>query len=334
MKMNKNDISDFDYLAEQGFAIVAVTSSDIKHLSKRVRWRLLKRYLVKVFFAASLVAISTLFFLIFNLPETTNRNELAINTEPLETQKNNAVIKFDSCINTKTISENFEKINSVSGFQVSVNEQTYSEDTLRPMNLQAKMVQLNSSLNNLHPKIDKAINSPVTYIHQLKVSNYHSLYFNRKRGAHLKSLTSNFEDWQSKSNVNKQIQEIPVEFLHDKFINALWSFRKQDYSKSIPLFFEVLEFTEDDENCFFYLGMSFFHETNFDKAIVYFNKCINHSRNTFAQEALYYKAISLLRNYNEDEAKIILNEIVAGSDFYATKAKHILSRMKGVYTIK
>jgi tetratricopeptide (TPR) repeat protein len=329
MRVNKEDISDFDYLAEQGFARVDVASADIRDLSKRVRWQLLKRYFLKVFFTASLVAISTVIFLIFNLLETTNKNKLAINSKPIETQKNNTVIKFDSCMNSETISENFEKINSISVFQANNDEQTYSEDTLRPMNLEVKMVQFNLSLNNLHPKIDKAINSLVTYIHQLKVSNYHSLYFNRKRGSHLKSLTSNFEDWKSKTVVNKQMQEIPVEFLHDKFKNALWSFREQDYSKSIPLFLEILESTEDDENCFFYLGMSFFHQEDFVKAIIYFNKCVNHTRNTFAQEALYYKAISLMKNHYEEEAKIIFNEIVEGNDFYANNARHILSRMNG-----
>lgn len=327
MKVNKHDISDFDYLAEQGFASVNISIKDEKDLSRQIRWRIIKNYLFKVFFVASLMAIPVVCYVLKDTPQLTDKSILPVKTNAIETPKSINKFMLDTSLKLENLNQNSEPITKASVQLNNHEAQTFFKDTLEPMILERKVIHLNSTTNTLQPKTGKTINSPVTYIHQLKVSNYHSLYFNRKHGPSLKSLTSNFEDWQSKNILNKQIHEVPIEFLHEKFQYALWYFKKKDFTKSTQLFVEILELTKEDENCFFYLGMNYFHTSNYDKAIAYFDKCITHNKNTFAQESLYYKALALIENNSKEEAVVLLNEIVVANDFYSKNAKLILSKI-------
>lgn len=176
-----------------------------------------------------------------------------------------------------------------------------------------------AQLPNLSVQEDKLkfmINTPLYYIHDLKVSNYQLLYFKKNKFVPALGVPA---DKISKEEM--RLKEAPDQWLHLLLAEALLNYRKAEYFQCVQKLNEVGTFNTEDVNCDFYRGMSWYHMKHYDKAIVFLTKCIEASNNAFLQEAQYYKALALEQNGDNEAAQLLFKKIVADGEFYAEKAK-------------
>jgi tetratricopeptide (TPR) repeat protein len=166
-------------------------------------------------------------------------------------------------------------------------------------------------------KLKFMINSPIFYIHDLKVSNYQLLYFRKNKFVAASGHPANIALDQTSAALSDQ----PDRFLHETLAEALLNYKKGFYSPCVALFNEVASFNTEDINCDFYRGMSWYQMKHYDKAISYFTKCEEALNNAFLQEAQYYKALSYKASGQEEKARNLFQKIVNEGEFYAEKAK-------------
>lgn len=102
--------------------------------------------------------------------------------------------------------------------------------------------------------------------------------------------------------------------------NAMYYFRKKEYSEAIRHYKNILKHYPDDLNAIFYKGMSFFFIGRYTLAISDLNKAEKHKYNVFYEEARYYKALSLYRKMHYTEALKLFNSIIEKDEFYKDRA--------------
>lgn len=331
MSHNTEHIDDFEYLAKQGFEKVSVKEADIKQLQKTIKNNV--SFFNKGFYIASISLIIGVFIgaaIFFSVTHTVTSNSNHASKDALNNSfKNDTAVK-NMIVNLDTITvlnDNFEnpKINR----QQSVSKQ--SEITAKQpidsvIEIPAKAMEISRLLQKpiKEEKLKFIINASVFYLHDLKVTNYTTLYFKKNQFVPFNGLSA---DYASKGNFNQtpsHLKQSADYFLHEELANALLSFKKGNYDKCIQSLNTVATYNADDLNCSFYLGMCYYYKINYAKAISLFDKCLENVNNTFLQESNYYKALSLLENGNKTEATKLLNEIKDDGEFYAEKASAFL----------
>jgi tetratricopeptide (TPR) repeat protein len=114
----------------------------------------------------------------------------------------------------------------------------------------------------------------------------------------------------------EQVKELNyLEYLEE----ALAMVKASRYTDALPYFTNILTHYEDDVNANFYKGLSLFYTQNFEKAIAHFEQSYTIQLGNFYEEALWFKAQSLLE-INKLKAKEILERIVREGGFYAPQA--------------
>jgi len=69
-------------------------------------------------------------------------------------------------------------------------------------------------------------------------------------------------------------------------------------------------------------------KSDFEKAIVSFQKVISEKDNLFTEQAEWYTALSLLKTNEKKNAYAILNQIVDYKGYYSKNAKGLLKKLK------
>jgi tetratricopeptide (TPR) repeat protein len=172
-------------------------------------------------------------------------------------------------------------------------------------------------------KIKFIINSPLTYIHDLKVSDYASLYFKKNQFVKFKERPGLSADNAGKNEQapTSQLKQEADYFLHQELADGLLCFKQKKYDACIVLLNKVNDFNKTDVNCDFYLGMSYYYKKNYAMSLQHFDACVNNLNNSFLQEAMYYKALSLLGQGSKKEARDLLIKIIQEKEFYSEKAR-------------
>lgn len=192
-------------------------------------------------------------------------------------------------------------------------------------------ININSiSDKNLSPtKIKYMPNASIVYLHDLKITNYSLLYFNKNDQIKLNTsgLSAAYANKTATLNGVEGLKQESTYYLHDIIAEAMLYYNKGNYNQCINSLNTVAAYTNVDINCKFYYGMCYYNKKNFLKAKGYFEDCISNPNNTFLQEALYYKALCLIETGNLEEAKILLKQIADDGEFYSQKALIALSKM-------
>ena len=79
---------------------------------------------------------------------------------------------------------------------------------------------------------------------------------------------ANKEDLNKNSRV--KVKQGADYFLHEEFADALLAFKKGNYGQSIYSLNVISGYNDNDINCNFYLGMSYYYKKNYEKANEYF----------------------------------------------------------------
>ena len=322
---------DLEYLSEQGFEKITVNDSDYKDLEKRIRG---KSFSFKRFYIGAVSLVIGLIIGAF------------------------LFLDFDKKDQSSGVSNNISKENSLNEVATGLDENTISLDTISVVNdnflnptpaaktlkipseeklstpvpsaevLISKPIDL-SLLNNgeLEEKQLKYMsNSPLFYLHDLKITNYTTLYFKKERFVKFTGVSAAYSNANEIGSAGSSLRQNADYFLHEEIAQAMLYFKKEKYDLAIQTLKTVSNYNKEDLNCDFYLGMCYYYKKNYSSAVNLFDRCIQSLNNTFLQEAMYYKAVSLYEKGNKERAKILFNDIVVVNEFYAEKAKEYLLR--------
>lgn len=334
MQVNKNNIDDLDYLAQLGFEQVSVNELELKDLDSKIKKRIFSYNNGLYFgFISLIVGVFigiSVFFSLNNSPEviaSTKTSGPLNDSLPVKTKATPSTLILDT---VNIIKENFVNPLAINKKTIDTNSivikneliDTVSSISSKPINV---ALILGKNVNEL--KIKYILNAPIVYIHDLKVTNYTTLYF--KKNQYVKFAAkeglpvsyANKEDYAKSRSGLKQSADY---YLHEEFSDALLSFKKGKYGQCIYALNVISSYNDEDINCNFYLGMCYYYKKDYKTAIDFFQRCIESSNNTFFQEAMYYSALSLYEKGEKglaiEQFKLIANE----GEFYSEKAKGFL----------
>jgi hypothetical protein len=105
-------------------------------------------------------------------------------------------------------------------------------------------------------------------------------------------------------------------------------YNERKYDAAIAQFDIVLKENNEHPMCNFYTGLCYMEKSNFEKAIISFQKVITEKDNLFTEQAEWYTALSLLKTNEKKNAYAILNQIVEYKGYYSKNAKELLKKLK------
>lgn len=324
--MKNKSVDDLEYLSQLGFEKIPASEKDLLELKKKVKARFFPYTHPFYLIAISLLLGAFIGALVF----------YAMSSGPVKRVENNPVItpkvapgfsaeyqKMTLTLDTvDVVKDNFIKPMAVksSARQIPQSTEVNVQDTLQVMSMHPATISTTLS----EPKIKFIINSPVVFIHDLKVSDYTMLYFKKNQFVKFNGhsgVTANYSGRNESQSANPSLKQQPDYYLHQELADGLLHFKQRRYDACILALNDVLAYNKTDVNCDFYLGMCFYHKKNYSKALAYFNQSIESLNNAFLQEATYYKAQVLLGQGNKNEAANLLKKIVEEGEFYSNQAK-------------
>ncbi|MEZ4757775.1 MAG: hypothetical protein R2817_13175 [Flavobacteriales bacterium] len=156
------------------------------------------------------------------------------------------------------------------------------------------------------------------YLHDLKLAHPDELY----RGAPLlpappQGVDASHADRQAQ----QQAQGKERYSTYEAFMSeALAHFTAGGHKACLQELQFLLQQYPDDVNALFYSGLCCFNLGLYDKALVRFDRTLAQPSVVFAEEAQWYRALTLQRVGRTEEARSALQRIAAGGGFYAAQA--------------
>lgn len=324
MRPDNKYMSDLDYLAEAGYDKFPGAVTDLNELHQRFNAKLNEAQSPGSFSAAVVsVAMLLISTIAFNLYDGSSKNTTHSDRESVnEKEEANVQLQADTMTlePVTIVPENFTRGKRILTELQNKTENQVITDTIQVVRLTSKNVNDSAVAIRLpEPGLKFSYNSEVTYIHDLKITEYSRLYFKRQINDYLNGMPAAYASSEGEPRAGRLRQEARM-YLHDQLSEALLCFRKGDYGRCIYLFNETASYNTGDLNCSFYTGMSYYYRRQYKEAITRFDHCLESSNNTFAQEAEYYKALCLQETGQTAEANKLLSKISGAGGFYASKA--------------
>lgn len=166
-----------------------------------------------------------------------------------------------------------------------------------------------------------------TYFNDLKVIDYGDLYTTdiKKTEIVLTGTPANIGD---ASTTNTEVETRTVYIPYEKFLReSMGEFSRNQYKTALKNYITIIQHYPDDLNAHFYGGLCYYNLGKFDKAIQSFDKCIHNAFSTFEEEAEWYKALSLIKLSKKENAKELLQIIIAKKGFYSERASKQLAEL-------
>jgi hypothetical protein len=126
-------------------------------------------------------------------------------------------------------------------------------------------------------------------------------------------------------NTEKKYSD-PNATYHSLAIQLIQSFDAKDWSNTIIASNKILEMNANDVNALFYGGMAAYHSNLYEIALSKLTFISVNQLPPFAEEATYYRALSLIESQQLDEGYDILAKIADSDGFYAKAARNFLSK--------
>jgi TolA-binding protein len=171
---------------------------------------------------------------------------------------------------------------------------------------------------------------PATHLHDLFVVDYRRIEREHTDVIYTKyefSGTSAEFETENHEN-NAELLETKVEMPYWEYLSkTLEFFSRENYKNSLNRFLTILEQYPEDMNALFYGGLCYYNLGNFNKALDFFEKLLAIELNAFKEEGAWYKAKTLLKLGRKNEAKIVLDEIIAGGGFYTEDAINLKKKI-------
>jgi len=181
-----------------------------------------------------------------------------------------------------------------------------------------------SKPNSANPELHKQ-NTKIYHIRDYKVADYRGLRFaiSTQEAPDMSGTPANEGLGAEHPSNHTNKTEIPyVKYLEQ----AMLEFAKEDYDIAFQKYKVILNTYPDDVNAQFYGGMCAFESGLYQIADNLLMLSGQNSISSFKDESNYYRAKCLIATEKQAEANTILEQIVSGNGFYATKAKLLIKQ--------
>lgn len=273
---------------------------------------------------------------LLKLNDTNKKDDIAENIAPnipqakLDTpEPSNEVEVIPTAIETLTFIPKAE--------QITVEEVVeHQEQVKQETTAAAEEIHVDEPIENDHdfPIADETMHKlgqevlPTVYLHDLLVVDYRQLDRINQKVSYLRyELSGLSADRESDSSENELVEteaQIPyIEYL-DK---SMLYFAKGKLKKALSRYLIILEQYPQDLNASFYGGLSYFNVGEYEKAVDLFDQILASNTATFYEEAMWYKVKSLVKIGLRQEAKQLLEKIIAQGGFYSKEAIELKSKL-------
>ncbi len=168
-------------------------------------------------------------------------------------------------------------------------------------------------------------NVKLKYFFDLKVVDYSEFYSTPISQLNF-SNNGTPANLANKESSNPLEQDVVVKYIpYENYLKqSLKKFTKGEYKGALKNFRQILAHYPEDVNAHLYGGLCYYNLGKFSKAINYFTLVETDHITSFNQEADWFKALSLVKNKKETEAKALLLQIIEKGGFYSEQAKDLL----------
>jgi hypothetical protein len=321
---------DLDYLAGQGYDKVAVKASDLAELTKKVRAKTFSpnkgNYLILFSLLIGVIIGGLVFLLVSKKSEPSAGHDFSINSH---TSKSNEPFSRMKTIDLDTVlvaTENFVNPSSKNSYPLEENTTMQAEEASAVEPIVSIPVDATLLTEGVlrEDKLKYMINSQVFYLHDLKITNYTTLYFKMNKFVNFTGLSAEYSTKNGNVPAGSSLKQNANYYLHEEIAQAMLHFKKERYDQAITTLKLVSTYNDNDLNCDFYLAMCYYYKKNYNKALELYDLCIDNSNNAFLEEALFYKAVTLEESGRKEEARILFKRIVEENSFYKKKAESFL----------
>jgi tetratricopeptide (TPR) repeat protein len=172
-------------------------------------------------------------------------------------------------------------------------------------------------------------NAPTVYLHDLLVVDYSKIYtesipVNKFELSGTPAYKANEQDKNELPPSGLNTTYVPYK---EYLLGAMEKFRTNKFKAALKDYQVILKQYPDDINSMFYGGLCYYNINRSDKALEMFDRVMQHNYNTFEEEAKWYKAQALVELKRKEEAKSILEEIIASDGFYTKQAKQLHKKL-------
>ncbi|MBA3663484.1 MAG: tetratricopeptide repeat protein [Bacteroidetes bacterium] len=327
MQPDKENINDLEYLASLGYEKITAGEQDLEELRYRVKARTFSYNTGNYFGVISLLTGMflgiSIFFMFYSPKINFNITQREIAVTP-KTNKSYA-IALDT---VKITPDNFVLHSSTTHHHFQTSSQVINSiDTVPVISTIPiePLVTVPEEINETQVKYIQ--NAPVIFLHDLKITNYSSLYFRRNNFVKLpvkEGLDPSYSNAEEKGKYDNLLMPKAPYYLHQAIGDAMLLFKQKDYNQCLAALQVILEINPEDINAKFYSGMCRYYRKEYTAATHFYNDCIRDQNNTFLNEALYYKACCLFENGDKTEALESFKQIAAEGSFYSEKSKTYL----------
>ena len=97
----------------------------------------------------------------------------------------------------------------------------------------------------------------------------------------------------------------------------------QKFDLALPFFLK----SDNSFESFYFAGMCYYHLEQYDSSIVKFDQCLKEVSTIYFEDALWYKANSLIKLNERKSAKAILKKIISLKGKYQNSANKLLTTL-------
>ncbi|MDX1350778.1 MAG: CDC27 family protein [Putridiphycobacter sp.] len=176
----------------------------------------------------------------------------------------------------------------------------------------------------------KKVVYPYRYYYDLAVVDY-SRFENREKNINktiyvLSGVDASFESENAKNSQELVEQTVQVSYL-SYLEETMYYFSKDRYKNALKRLNIISNHYKNDLNALFYGGLCYYNLGDFSTALAEFNSVISLKAGPFTEEAMWYKAKTLIKLKRHQEAKDLLAEIILGGGFYTDQAAELLKNL-------
>ena len=168
----------------------------------------------------------------------------------------------------------------------------------------------------------------VTYLLDLKVIDYTEDYestIEKKKTVYNPGLNPRYSNKRHKVQQRKLEEEVLDSVTYIEVLEeSLVDFKAGNYKNTLDNFAIILKEHPEELNARFYGGLAWFEMGKYKKALRNFNFVIEHPINVFNPESEWYKAQTLLKMGQAEQAGKVLIKIIEEKGVYAEKASALL----------
>lgn len=176
--------------------------------------------------------------------------------------------------------------------------------------------------------------APFIYINDLYVVDYREIDRKKRNVSYMRyeltGLSADFESEDRKSTTDLIEKEVEMPYM-DYLKKSMKLFSKNDFKKSLNRYLTILEQYPEDLNALFYGAHCYYNLSQYELALNLFDQVLSIEQEqkftAFIEEAEWYKSKTLIKLGRYQEAKTLLNLIIAKGQFYSGDAIKLVKNL-------